>query len=376
MKKVYFLFFFLLSFGLTTVRAQDSSSCNAAFSITGISGTQVYFWAMDSLAGVRHNWVFGDGSSKSTDSFAVAHTYFAYGNYLVTHVVIDTARHCRDSVSQWVNVPAPGPSCGVYITESIDSAHHQYTFIANVNFTPGATDTVRWTVNDTLVARGDTLRRYLPPASYSYNVCALLSTSDGCRSQTCLTVNPQDSMPSLPPPPPDTCTITFTAVPNAHKSNEYKFTVTNGSDYGSISWTIMGPDSLSAGPYYGPDFSYTFPDTGYYAVYVTAEKRSGCFVSNGQFVHIDSIPPTSGGFITSYPNPATTQVNLAVSLDKPTTIAVRVYNSMGSQVLSTTLAGYPGINQVTLPIANLPTGIYYVQLQYGNTILKSKIQKQ
>jgi hypothetical protein len=48
---------------------------------------------------------------------------------------------------------------------------------------------------------------------------------------------------------------------------------------------------------------------------------------------------------------------------------------MGSQVLSTTQSGYKGVNEVTLPIASLPKGVYYIQLQYDNTILKSKVQK-
>ena len=68
-------------------------------------------------------------------------------------------------------------------------------------------------------------------------------------------------------------------------------------------------------------------------------------------------------------------MTLAVSLDKEATIAIRVYNSMGSQVLSTTQSGYKGVNEVTLPIASLPKGVYYIQLQYDNTILKSKVQK-
>jgi hypothetical protein len=95
----------------------------------------------------------------------------------------------------------------------------------------------------------------------------------------------------------------------------------------------------------------------------------------------DSVQPSApdsllqGHFIGSYPNPATTQANLVVTLDKTATIYTRVYNSMGSETLSTSQSGYPGSNQIVIPVANLPTGIYYVQLQYGNTILKSKIQK-
>jgi hypothetical protein len=370
MKKFYLFLSVLLALsGRQAVHAQDSSGCNAAFQAT-VMGNAVSFRAIDSMSGVLHNWHFGDGNSRSTDSFVVNHVYVAYGNYLVTQVVIDSAHHCRDSASQWVNVPAPAPTCSVYITETIDTLHHDYTFIANASFSPGAADTIRWTINDTLVAMGDTLKKHLPGGPY--NVCALLSTSYSCQAQSCLTISPQDS---LPPPPPDTCTIAFTAVPENHKPNHYVFTVINGEEYDLISWTIMGPDSLFAGPYNGPSFSYTFPDTGYYAVYVSAEKRSGCLVRNGQYVHIDSLSGPSGHNISSYPNPATSQVTLNVTLDEYTTVEIRIYNSMGGLALFRSVSGYPGVNQIVLPIANLPTGVYYVELQFGNTILRSKFQK-
>ena len=48
---------------------------------------------------------------------------------------------------------------------------------------------------------------------------------------------------------------------------------------------------------------------------------------------------------------------------------------MGGQVLSRSVTGYPGVNQITLPIANLPMGVYYIELQFGDTILRSKFQK-
>ena len=372
MKKVYLLVFSLLLFGLVTVRAQDSTGCNAAFTAIP-AGYQVYFQAADSLPGVIHRWNFGDSTQRSTDSSLIIHVYSYAGNFLVTQVVIDSVHHCQNSSSQYVTIQAnPGPTCSLSITVSSDSAHHLYSFAANPVTAPGTLDTITWTINDTLAGHGDTLSKTL--AIGYYNVCATLNTSDGCVVQSCVPVDVSDSIPP-PPPPQDTCTISFTAVSNSHKLNQYKFMVTDRSNYDSISWTIMGPDSLFAGPYRGPGFSYTFPDTGYYSVYVTAEKRSGCFVSNGQFVHIDSVPSAPHDFIASYPNPATTQVNLDISLDEGATIAIRVYNSMGSQVLSTTRTGYPGVNQVTLPIASLPIGVYYIQLQYGNTILKSKIQK-
>ncbi|HEV3326536.1 MAG TPA: PKD domain-containing protein [Puia sp.] len=372
MKKVYLLVFSLLLFGLAIVRAQDSSGCNGAFTAIP-AGFQVYFWAADSLPGVIHRWNFGDSTQRSTDSSLIVHVYSHPGNFLVTQVVIDSVHHCQNSSSQLITIQAnPGPTCSLSITVSSDSAHRLYSFVANPVIASGAVDTVTWTINDTLAGHGDTLTKTL--AIGNYNVCAMLSTSDGCQVQSCVPVDVSDSVPP-PPPPPDTCTIAFTAVPKDHKPNQYVFTVVDGKEYDSISWTIMGPDSLFAGPYHGPSFSYTFPDTGYYAVYVTAEKRSGCLVSNGQYVQIDSVPGPHGHSINSYPNPATTQVTLNVTLDEYTTIDILVYNSMGGQVLSRSVSGYPGANQITLPIANLPIGVYYIQLQYDNTILKSKIQK-
>lgn len=373
MKKIYFLFFSFLLIGLATTRAQDSSRCNGAFTAIP-AGYQVYFRAADSLPGVIHRWNFGDSTQRSTDSSLITHIYNYSGNFLVTQVVIDSVYHCRDSSSQYITIQAnPGPTCSLSITVSSDSVHRLYSFVANPVITMGTLDTITWTINDTLVGHGDTLRKTL--ASGYYNVCATLSTSAGCLVQSCQGVDVSDSIPSNPPPP-DTCTIAFTATPNPRHPNEYSFSVVNSPNYDSVVWMVINEtDSANHGPFHGPSFTYTFTDTGYYWVNVAAQRISGCSVYNGQQIHIDSLPPTPGGFITSYPNPATTQVTLDVSLDKETVISIRIYNSMGSQVLATTRTGYPGVNQVTLPIANLPIGVYYIQLQYGNTILRSKIQK-
>jgi hypothetical protein len=166
-----------------------------------------------------------------------------------------------------------------------------------------------------------------------YTVCATLSTSLGCRVQSCVTIGAQDSVPPSQPPPDS---VTNPGGPNPPPD----------------SVITVPPDSTHPSP---PDSVRPSPP--------------------------DSVQPSApdsllqGHFISSYPNPATSQANLAVTLDKAATIYVRVYNSMGSQILSTSQSGYPGSNTIVIPVANLPKGIYYVQIQYGNTILKSKIQK-
>ena len=370
--KFYSLLCSFLFFGLFTAHAQDSSRCNASFFVS-ISGNQVYFRAADSLPGTTHNWNFGDSTVWFPGGVGVTHTYNNPGTYIIRQVVTGSG-HCVDSSSQVITInPSPGPLCGLSISVSSDSSHHLYSFVASPVLAGGTIDTISWMINDSLAGMGDSLaNRYLPNGSYA--VCATLSTSLGCRVQSCQQILVMDSVSGLPvPPPSDSCTIAFTAVPNPKRPNEYTFSVVNSERYDSIVW--FAADSLLSGRGHGPVFHYTYTDTGYYNVTVEARFAHTCNVLSSQVIHIDSLPGGPGGYITAYPNPATTQVGLTVSLTKAATIDIRVYNSMGNQVQLTTVSGYPGVNQVTLPIANLPIGVYYIQLQYGNTILKSKIQK-
>ncbi len=316
--KFYFLFTFLLLSGLLSVRAQDSSACNASFTAIP-SGNQVYFWAADSLPGVLHQWNFGDSTQTSTGNAMIIHTYAGSGTFIVTQTVTDSVRHCHSSSSQPVYIPggSPTPTCYVSINVSGDSSTHLYTFAAVPSVPPGAVDTITWTINGTPAGTGDSLNRHLSAGTYT--VCATISTSLGCMVQSCVTVGGLDSIPSVPPPdsvmpsPPDTL------LPSP-------------------------PDSI---PPSAPD----------------------------SLLPAGSDSLAKGKFIPAYPNPATSQANLAVTLNNTATIYIRVYNSMGSEILSTSQSGYPGSNSIVIPVASLPTGIYYVQVQYGNTVLKSKIQK-
>src|SRR5580658_5657034 len=100
MKKFYLFLNILLALGgRQAVYSQDSTVCNAAFSVDA-SAIEVTLRAIDYMPHVRHNWNFGDGTSWSTDSVAIVHNYTSSGKYLITHVVIDSADNCRDSSAQ------------------------------------------------------------------------------------------------------------------------------------------------------------------------------------------------------------------------------------------------------------------------------------
>jgi len=96
--------------------------------------------------------------------------------------------------------------------------------------------------------------------------------------------------------------------------------------------------------------------------------------------HLPPPPPPADSLgrndqIPTYPNPAPGESNIDLQLDGNSTIQIQVFNSMGHLMLSRKVAGVSGLNHITLPVAGLPKGIYYVQVEYGNVKKRSRIQK-
>jgi hypothetical protein len=208
----------------------------------------------------------------------------------------------------------------------------------------------------------------------------------GCHdssSQT-ITINPvTDSTDSVPPPilpTPASCTVAFNEIPNPANAEQYTFVLQDSAAYDSVVWMVRGwsgTDSILLKQATGRAFSYTFPHPGIYDVLVSAQADSGnfCNVWTIQAVNVDTGAVAANSYIASYPNPASNQVGVDVKLAQPETINVQVYNSMGNPVLSTSVSGYTGTNHVNLPLGNLGTGVYYIQVQYGNVIKRSQVQK-
>ncbi|HXB94876.1 MAG TPA: PKD domain-containing protein [Puia sp.] len=310
--KFYALFFFV--FFSFLARGQDSTRCNAAFNAAS-GGSQVYFRANDSTTGVAHFWDFGDSTRLGFGNYpAVLHTYIRSGSFTVIHLVRDSAGNCHDSSSQLVYIPGATPQCGIYYYYSHDSIHGgPYSFYAIPNLLGATADTVTWTIGDTTAGRGDTLTRNLRPGTYT--VCATLSTNLGCISRYCQNIVVGDSLPGITPPPDSTSPPGIVLPPDSSRN----------------------PPDSSARP-------------------------------------VDSLS-TAAGYIPSWPNPSSNQVNMDVILDKAGMILIRVYNSMGNPVQTKAVAGVAGTNRLTLPIADLQSGLYFIQVQYGNEIKRSRIQK-
>jgi len=362
------------------VQAQDTTSCNPRF-YTSADQNQAFFNAVDSQAHIIHYWNFGDGSNVgfSHGHSIIFHTYSQAGVYKVTHIIKDSlGGGCYDSSSQTVAVTLP-PACTIYFDANRDTVnHHLYNLTSHPGSPAGAIDTIRWFANDSLIGTGASLSNLYFPSGI-FTICVRMSTNGGCRAEQCqqIRVSDSDSIPvdSIPNPPPPPCRVGFTYTVNPQVTNELTFKLQDTVRYDSVVWTVISlPDSVYKQFFYGRQFTHLFTDSGCYAIFVMAHG-SNCPGSAYQQICIDSIHSGGGAFISSYPNPAASQVNMDLKLSKDNSIYIHIFNSMGNEMLTRQVAGTIGINHITIPTSNLPTGIYYVQIQYGNEVRRSKIQK-
>ena len=79
--------------------------------------------------------------------------------------------------------------------------------------------------------------------------------------------------------------------------------------------------------------------------------------------------------LIAYPNPATNNVNVGVSLTSPEIIHVYIFNSLNILVKQKDQQGNTGTNIVTTNIEGLVPGWYTIKVIYGNRVCYSKFQK-
>jgi spore coat protein CotH len=93
-----------------------------------------------------------------------------------------------------------------------------------------------------------------------------------------------------------------------------------------------------------------------------------CVISN-------AAEPTILDSVNCYPNPANDYFIVDYSLSAPTNVAVRLYNYLGSEVLSTIQETQQNSGQYSfkLETQTLPTGVYILKLETGNKVISKKI---
>ena len=71
--------------------------------------------------------------------------------------------------------------------------------------------------------------------------------------------------------------------------------------------------------------------------------------------------------VNVFPNPATTEINVAVQMKKEGDQEIQIVDLAGRLVYSQTQNFYEGQNQFKMPLDNLPTGFYFVKFSSGNS---------
>jgi len=316
----------------------------------------------DSITWFINDSVVGTGSS-------LLHYYLAGGTYTVCARLI-TSLGCQTEQCQQIVVENPD-SCGIAPSFSYvaDSSYTRHLYFRPLPDSSGYS--YLWDFGDgSYTSVREPEHYYAYGGSYTVTLFVTKHNgADSCQRHFASVVN-------VIGPVLQTCSISFTYTRNPSNPNEVTFNVVDSAGTDSLSWLIMkGTDSLHLVHLYGHTPTYTFPDSGCYLVLLFAGTPAGCQSFSQQAICTDSVLPAARNFISSYPNPAVSQANINLNLSQENAIHITIFNSMGNQVLTTVVAGNKGPNHITLPISNLPTGIYYVQMQYGNETSRSKIQK-
>ncbi len=141
-------------------------------------------------------------------------------------------------------------------------------------------------------------------------------------------------------------------------------------------WTIKrlnGPAGTPSVVLHQNNPSYLFPDTGYYSVCMRVITLGSCVKEVCKTIHIAQV--ANACVLQAYPNPTSTQVNVNIALTQPEMIHAYVYNSQNVLVRDKHQQGVSGNNIVTIPVNDLPAGLYHIKFIYGNHVCYATFQK-
>ena len=306
------------------------------------SGIQSYYWIID---------------GNPVDSFSWFNYSFSPGQHLVC-LTIFTNGGCTSSVCQAINVIEP-QNCNWHpsFTTSASPQHPR-----DISFSPNplsGTMKYRWDFGDGYFSSQKNPVHTFNNAGI-YNVgLTVVDTVTWCSDSTrqSLTVLGTACDTAL-------CSFTYTPVPG-HQGAIAFHALCNESDSSQI-WEIWRFNDFTFHyTMHSINPTYTFTDTGYYFVCMTANTGNNCQVSVCESIHVYEVA-SGNRYIISYPNPATDKVDFRLDLNEADRIKIRVYNINGNQAYSTEKTGVRGNNNISIPVQSLQKGQYFIDIEYGN----------
>jgi len=362
MKKLYLIIALCLSF-TSTIMAQNLCSAQFSYSQNGNTANFSTSNFIDSFHFQTHLWSFGDGVSGNTGY--PSHTYSTCGTYVVLHVTntydSNQTLVCSDSFAMAITIQCPN-SCNI-------NASYTYTIDANnmVHFTNTSTsnqniDSVFWNFGDGSSSMANNPTHQFTPGYYAVCLTALSFISGAiCVDYYC------DTIFINTPPPPCNLSANFSIQGNG---NSFTFTnLSNAADSMMTSWSF-GDSSYGTGNV----VTHNYNQSGIYSVCMTISQANNCMADT--CINITwGAPRISNARVYSYPNPATDNSTINVTLLKASTMEVAVYNMQNKLIAKKKQSGSIGLNPIRMNMASWPKGIYNVAILSNGEKLITRIEK-
>ena len=348
----------------TVVITSTPQPCNLVagftYSATSAANTFAFFNASTGYAaGDSIRWSFGDGTVSFDNN--PTHTYTSSGNYQVClwlkkNPTAPGTAPCASEICYNVVIANPCNLAPSFMYQAASNQNNTFVF-TNTTLTTNA-PLVTWSFGDSTFATGNVVTHsFTDPGDYW--VCMQVTVSNTCVSDTCMLI----SIGSNPQP----CNLgasfdwqSSSASPNV----VYFLNMSMGYAPGdSIIWNFGdGTTSYEENPV------HTFAVTGSQNVCLRIVKGPNCVSEICQPVNIMST-------LVAYPNPASNEVNVNVSLNNTTPINAFVYNSQNVMVAQTLVAGVSGNNTVTFNTSNLAPGYYTIRIYYNGQVTVARFLK-
>ncbi len=274
MKKIFTLLLLTFSFFIYKSKAQTSTLCNAAFSVTFINSNNVQFIpvTIGDSPFVHHNWLFGDGTPTSGLASPL-HSFTTPGTYTIKHYLSRYNPNgvfvCADSAVVTLIIQQ---SCNLVsnFNWTSGSANPLAITFQNLSVPLASTDSIRWTFGDGLSSL-DLNPTHVYTSAGTYNVCLRIKKNSNtpgtapCVSEICKTV-------IVTQPCNLVAYFNWTAVATSPLSIVFQNLSVPLSPTDSVRWTFGdGTSSLDINP------MHTYTNPGTYTVCLRVKKNSSVY---------------------------------------------------------------------------------------------------
>jgi PKD repeat protein len=226
---------------------------------------------------VMCNWIFGDGTSSTSQSLAnQVHTYTASGVYnvclVVTSGTLGTSNICRDTFCSTVQVQVTNPTpCNVTASFVADTVTNGFSFnFTNTSLNLNPSDSITWNFGDGSFGY-DVNPTHTYTSAGTYNVCLRIyrysAGASPCISEVCRAIQ-------IFNPTPTPCNImpSFMVQPAPNTMQVFQFVNTSiTANAPLVTWTFG--DSTTG---VGNSITHSFANPGTYTVCMHVSVSATC----------------------------------------------------------------------------------------------------